>query len=205
MNRVVITGMGAITPIGHSVEETWNGIKKGANGIDQITHFPVDEQKCKMGAEVKDFEYPDKREAKRLDRSSQLAITAAREAMEDSGIESGKNVSPERFGIIAGSGIGGIMTLEDQIKKATEKGTVKRTSALMIPMVILNMVSGNLSIEFQAKGSCLGLVTACASGTHGIGEAYRSIKHGYADVMLGGGAEASFAPVCFSGFGNMRE
>jgi len=203
MNRVVITGMGAITPIGHTVEETWSELKRGANGIDKITHFDIEEQKCKMGAEVKNFEYPDKRAAKRLDRSSQLALTAASEAMKDSGIVSGENVAPERFGVIAGSGIGGIMTLEDQITKATQKESVKRVSALMIPMVILNMIAGNLGIEFQAKGSCLGVVTACSAGTHGIGEAYRNIKHGYADVMLGGGAEASFAPVCFAGFGNM--
>jgi len=203
MMRVVITCMGAVTPIGHSAEESWQELKKGANGIDRITHFDVSEHKCKMGAEVKDFDYPDKRAARRLDRSSQLALTAAKEAMEASGIVSGENVDPDRFGVIAGSGIGGIMTLEEQITKAVKKETVKRVSAVMIPMVILNMISGNLAIEFQAKATCFGIVTACSAGTHGIGEAYRNIKHGYADVMLGGGAEASFAPVCFAGFGNM--
>ncbi|MEG0661854.1 MAG: beta-ketoacyl synthase N-terminal-like domain-containing protein, partial [Anaerovoracaceae bacterium] len=106
--RVVITGMGAITPIGHTVEESWSALKAGVNGIDEITHFDITEQKCKMGAQVKDFEFPDKRAAKRLDRSSQFAIVAAREAMEDSGIVSGENVAAERFGVMAGSGIGGI-------------------------------------------------------------------------------------------------
>lgn len=203
MKRVVITGMGAITPIGHTVEESWDALKSGANGIDKITHFDTTDQKCVMGAEVKDFEFPDKRAGKRLDRTSQFAIVAAREAIKDSGIVSGENVAPERFGVMAGSGIGGIMTLEDQISKATEKGTTKRVSALLVPMVILNMIGGNLAIEFQAKASCLGVVTACSAGTHSIGEAYRNIKHGYADVMLGGSAEAAFAPVCFAGFGNM--
>ncbi|MEA4923598.1 MAG: beta-ketoacyl-ACP synthase II [Eubacteriaceae bacterium] len=203
MKRVVITGMGAITPIGNTVEESWAGIKDGKNGIEQITHFPIDDQKSTMGGEVKDFVYPDKRAGKRLDRSSQLALVAAREAVEQSGLVSDENVAAERFGVVAGSGIGGIMTLEDQVSKATLKGDKKRVSALMVPMVILNMIAGNLAIEFQAKASCLGVVTACSAGTHGIGEAYRNIKHGYADAMIAGGAEAAFAPVCFSGFGNM--
>lgn len=201
--RVVITGMGAVTPIGLTVSQSWEALKAGTNGIDQITGMDITDQKCTMGAEIKDFEFPDTRAAKRMDRSSQLAIVAAREAMEDSGIVSGENVVPERFGVMAASGIGGITTLEDQITKAVEKQTTKRVSALMVPMVILNMIAGNLAIEVGAKASCLAIVTACAAGTHSIGEAYRNIKHGYADVILGGGAEASFAPVCFAGFGNM--
>ncbi|MGI6257286.1 MAG: beta-ketoacyl-ACP synthase II [Anaerovoracaceae bacterium] len=201
--RVVITGMGAVTPIGLTVSQSWEALKKGTNGIDKITSFDLTDQKSVMGGEIKDFEFPDARAAKRMDRSSQLAIVAAREAIEDSGIVSGENVAPERFGVMAASGIGGIITLEDQISKAVEKGTTKRVSALMVPMVILNMIAGNLAIEFNAKASCLAVVTACAAGTHSIGEAYRNIKHGYADVILGGGAEASFAPVCFAGFGNM--
>ncbi len=203
MNRVVITGMGAVTPIGKTVEESWKALKKGKNGIDKITHFDISEQKCKMGAEVKDFDYPDKRAARRMDRSSQFAVTAAGEALADSGIESGENVDPERFGIMAGTGIGGIMTLEEQVTKATKKESVKGVSALLVPMVISNMIGGNLAMQFKAKGSCLGIVSACSAGTHSIGEAYRNIKHGYADVMLGGAAEAAFAPVCFAGFGNM--
>ena len=201
--RVVITGMGAVTPIGHSVEETWQGIKDGACGIAEITHFDTTGEKCHMGAEVKDWVYPDKRAAKRLDLVNQYANIAAKEAMEQSGIVSGENVDPERFGIIAASGIGGVKTLEDQIVKATVKDTTRFVSALMVPMLIINMVGGNLAIEYQAKNSCLGLATACASGTHGIGEAYRMIKHGYADVMIGGGAEAPFSKICFAGFENM--
>lgn len=203
MNRVVITGMGAVTPIGKTVEESWEALKKGENGIDKITHFDISEQKCKMGAEVKDFDYPDKRAARRMDRSSQFAVTAAGEALADSGIKSGENVASERFGIMAGTGIGGIMTLEEQVTKATKKESVKGVSALLVPMVISNMIGGNLAMQFKAKGSCLGIVSACSAGTHSIGEAYRNIKHGYADVMLGGAAEAAFAPVCFAGFGNM--
>ena len=201
--RVVITGMGAVTPIGLTVAQSWEALKKGTNGIDKITSFDLTDQKSVMGGEIKDFEFPDAKAAKRMDRSSQLAIVAAREAIKCSGIVSGENVAPERFGVMAASGIGGIITLEDQISKAVEKGTTKRVSALMVPMVILNMIAGNLAIEFNAKASCLAVVTACAAGTHSIGEAYRNIKHGYADVILSGGSEASFAPVCFAGFGNM--
>ena len=203
MRRVVITGMGAITPIGKPAAESWQGIKEGRNGIDRITKIDNPDIKGPMGAEIKDFDFGDKRAAKRLDLSSQYAIVAAREAMAQSGIESGKNVAPERFGVMAGSGIGGIRTLEEQIAGATKKDSTKRVSALMVPMIIANMVGGNLAIEFQAKGSCIGIVTACAAGTHGIGEAYRNIKFGFCDVMLGGGAEAPFAKICYAGFENM--
>lgn len=201
--RVVITGMGAVTPIGKTVEESWEGIKNCANGISRIEAFDTTEQKCKMGAEIKDFQFPDSRAAKRLDRSSQFAIIAGREAVEQSGLESGENISPQRFGVMAASGIGGITTLEDQISKSVEKQSTKRVSAFLVPMVILNMVAGNMSIEFKAKAGCIGIVTACAAGTHSIGEAYRNIQHGYSDAILAGGAEAAFAPVCFAGFGNM--
>lgn len=200
--RVVITGMGAITPVGNNINEFWEGIKAGKNGIDLITHFDISEQKAIMGGEVRDFEYFDKKAGKRLDRSSQLGLTAAKEAVEDSGLISGENIDPYRFGVVAGTGIGGIMTLEKEAQKAHEKG-VSRVSALLVPMVIPNILAGNVSIAFGTKGTCIGLVTACAAGTHGIGEAYRSIKHGYADAMIAGGAEAAFAPVCFSGFANM--
>lgn len=201
--RVVITGMGAVTPIGLNVQESWEALKRGENGVDRIASFDTKDQKSVMGAEVKNFHFPDARAAKRTDRSSQFAIVAAREVMKDCGLVSGENIRPERFGVLAASGIGGITTLEDQVTKAVEKGTTKRVSALLVPMVILNMIAGNLAIEVGAKASCLALVTACAAGTHSIGEAYRSIKHGYADAILSGGAEAAFAPVCFAGFGNM--
>lgn len=200
--RVVITGMGAITPIGNTVDEFWDGIKAGKNGIDLITHFDTTQQKAIMGAEVKDFQYFDKKAEKRLDRSSQFGLTAAREAMNDSGLVSGENIDPHRLGVIGATGIGGIMTLEKETKKAYDKN-VSRVSALLVPMVIPNILAGNVAIAFEAKASCIGLVTACAASTHAIGEAYRSIKHGYADAIIAGGAEAAFAPVCFSGFANM--
>lgn len=204
--RVVITGLGAVTPVGNNTADFWEGIRNGKNGIDKITLLDTNYQKAIMGGEVKDFEYVDKRAAKRLDRSSQFGLTAAREAMEDSGLVSGENVDPFRFGVIAGTGIGGVMTLEAEARKATLKGEEKgyaRVSALLVPMVIPNILAGNISIAFNAKATSIGVVTACAAGTHSVGEAYRNIKHGYADAMLAGGAEAAFSPVCFAGFANM--
>lgn len=201
--RVVITGMGAVTPLGNNAADFWEGIKNGRNGIAPITHFDVAELKAKMGAEVKNFEYENKREAKRMDLSSQYGLTAAKEALLQSGLVSGENIDPFRFGVLAGTGIGGVMTLENETRKAYERGSVNRTSALLVPMVIPNILAGNIAIAFNAKASCLGLVTACAAGTHSIGEAYRTIKHGYADAIIAGSAEAAFAPVCYSGFVNM--
>ena len=200
--RIAVTGMGAVTPIGNTAEEFWEGVKAGRNGIGEITHFDTSVLKVKLGAEVKGFEYENRREAKRMDRSSQLGVTAAMAAVRDSGIVSGENVDQYRFGVIGGTGIGGIMTLEDEIRKATVKG-IDRASALLVPMVIPNILAGNIAIAAGAKASCIGLATACSAGTHSIGEAFRMIMHGYADVMIAGGAEAAFAPVCFSGFVNM--
>ncbi|MCI8646011.1 MAG: beta-ketoacyl-ACP synthase II [Firmicutes bacterium] len=201
--RVVITGRGAITPVGNTVSDSWENIKAGKIGIAEITQFDIEPHKVKMGAEVKDFEFEDKRAAKRLDRSSQFALTAAAEAMKDSGIVSGENVEPERFGIFGGTGIGGITTLEKEVTKCVKKDNVTRASALLVPMVMPNAVSGNLAIKFNAKGTCFGVVSACASGTHSVGEAFRNIKHGYSDVILAGSAESVFTSVCFSGFANM--
>lgn len=200
--RVVITGMGAVTPLGNTAADFWAGIREGKNGIDTITHFDISVQKAIMGGEVKDFTYEDFREGKRMDRSSQFGVTAAKEAMRDSGLVSGENIHPYRLGVLAGTGIGGIMTLETEVTKAVDKG-VGRVSALLVPMVIPNILAGNVAIALQAKGSCLGMVTACAAGTHGIGEAYRAIRHGYLDAIVAGAAEAAFAPVCFAGFANM--
>lgn len=200
--RVVITGMGAVTPLGNTAADFWAGIREGKNGIDTITHFDISVQKAIMGGEVKDFTYEDFREGKRMDRSSQFGVTAAKEAMKDSGLVSGENIHPYRLGVLAGTGIGGIMTLETEVTKAVDKG-VGRVSALLVPMVIPNILAGNVAIALQAKGSCLGMVTACAAGTHGIGEAYRAIRHGYLDAVVAGAAEAAFAPVCFAGFANM--
>ncbi|MCI9596970.1 MAG: beta-ketoacyl-ACP synthase II [Firmicutes bacterium] len=201
--RVVITGMGAVTPVGNTVAAAWESIKAGKHGFGEIKQFDIEPQKVKMGAEVKDFDFGDKRAAKRLDQSSQFALIAAEEAMKDSGIVSGENVAPERFGIFGGTGIGGITTLENEVTKCVKRDNVTRASALLVPMVMPNAISGNLAIKFQAKGSCFGVVSACASGTHSLGEAFRNVKHGYSDVVLAGSAESVFTPVCFSGFANM--
>ena len=200
--RVVITGMGVIGPVGNNSYDFWEGIRHEVNGIGQITHFDTTGHKSCMGAEVKGFEYPDKRAAKRLDLSSQYALTAVREAMEDSGLKAGENVDPYRLGVIGGTGIGGIMTLERETKKAMERG-VSRVSPLMVTMTVPNMIAGNISIETGARGISMGVTTACATGTHAIGEAFRHIKSGAYDAMIAGGAEASFADVSFAGFANM--
>jgi len=201
--RVVITGMGAVTPLGNNVKDFWEGIKAGKNGIARITHFDPDVQKAKNGAEVRNFEFHDKKEARRTDLYSQYGVTAALEALNDSGLSSGENIDPDRLGVLVGSGIGGIMTLEGEVQKAAEKGTVSRVSPFLVTSVIGNILAGNIAIACQATGSCLGIVTACATGTQAIGEAYRSIKHGYSDAVIAGASEAPFAPVCFSGFANM--
>lgn len=200
--RVVVTGVGAVTPIGNTADEFWKNVKEGKHGIGEITHFDTSELKVKLGAEVKGFEYENRREAKRMDRISQFGVTAAVAAVNDSGLVSGKNIDHYRFGVICGTGIGGIMTIEDEVRKAKDKG-ITRVSALLVPTVIPNIPAGNIAIALNAKGGSYGMVTACAAGTHSIGEAFRSIKHGYADAIISGGSEAAFSPVCFSGFVNM--
>ncbi len=203
MKRVVITGMGCVTPLGHTVEASWKGIRQGSCGIATITHFDTSTEKCHLGAEVKNWQYPDLRAGKRLDLVSQYALTACQEAMDQSGLISGENIDPQRLACFVGSGIGGIGTLEEQIRKATQKETTRHVSAFMVPMLITNLVPGNLALAHQAKGNCLAVVTACASGTHAIGEAFREIRHGYADAVITGGGEAPFSKVCFAGFANM--
>ncbi|MCR5481196.1 MAG: beta-ketoacyl-ACP synthase II [Clostridia bacterium] len=200
--RVVVTGMGAVTPIGNCLKDFWQGIREGRNGIDVITHFDLSGHKATMGAEVKNFEYEDKRAARRLDRISQMGITAALEAVNDSGLRTGENVDPYRTGVIAATGIGGIMTVESEVRKAEVKG-LSRVSPVLVPMIIPNLVAGNIAIKTGAKGNAMSLATACSSGTNAIGEAARMIKHGYLDTVIAGGAEAGFAPVCFAGFVNM--
>lgn len=201
--RVVITGLGAVSPVGNNASDTWDSIRNGRHGIAEITLFDLKNHKVTMGAEVKNFDYGDKRAAKRLDRVSQFALTAAREAIATSGIISGENVNPDRFGVYCGTGIGGVITLENEVAKCTRRDNMARASAMMIPMVMPNGISGNISMEFNAKGASMGIVSACAAGTHNIGEAYRNIRHGYNDVVIAGAAESVFAPVCFSGFSNM--
>lgn len=201
--RVVITGLGAVSPVGNNAQDTWDSIRNGRHGIAEITLFDLKNHKVTMGAEVKNFDYGDKRAAKRLDRVSQFALTAAREAIASSGIISGENVNPDRFGVYCGTGIGGVITLESEVAKCTRRDNMARASAMMIPMVMPNGILGNISMEFNAKGASMGIVSACAAGTHNIGEAYRNIRHGYNDVVIAGAAESVFAPVCFSGFSNM--
>ena len=199
--RVVITGMGAVTPIGNSVEEFWNNIKKETVGIGEITKFDTTEYKVKLAAEVKDFDpknYMDFKEAKRMDPFCQYAIVAAKEALEDAKLEITEE-NADRIGCIVGSGIGGIGTIEKEHEKLLEKGA-KRVSPLLIPMIIGNMASGNVSIHFGLKGKSTCIVTACASGTNSIGEAFRSIKYGEADAMVAGGAEAAITPLSMAGF-----
>lgn len=203
--RVVVTGMGAITPIGNNVEDYWKGIKEGKCGIDTITKFDVSDYKVKLAAEIKDLnieDYMDRRAAKRLDRYSQLAIIATKEAMKDSGITS-ENTDMNRMGVVVGSGIGGLGTIEEQVKVLVNKGH-DRISPMYIPMSISNMATGNIAIEIGAKGESFAMVTACATGTHCIGESYRLIKHGYQDVVVAGGTEGSITETGVAGFTNIK-
>jgi 3-oxoacyl-[acyl-carrier-protein] synthase II len=199
--RVVITGLGAITPIGNSIESFWNSVKEGKNGIDNITFFDTTEFKVKVAAEVKDFkaeDYISKKDAKRLDRYTQLALAAAKECIKDSNIDLEK-VDRERFGVIFGSGIGGLTTMEKQIRTLEVKGP-SRVGPLTIPQSISNMAAGSIAIEFGILGTCLSVTTACATSTHCIGEAYRSIKDGYLDRAIVGGSEASINEFGISAF-----
>ena len=205
MNRVVITGLGAITPIGNNVEEFWEGIKNGTCGIDEIKSFDTTNFKVKLAGEIKNYSsenYFDKKAAKRLDKFSQYAIIAAKEAMQDSKINI-ETENVERFGVIVGSGIGGLITIEEQVNVLTTKSP-DRVSPMFIPMAIGNMAAGNIAIEIGAKGESLSVVTACSSATHSIGEAYRLIKHGYQDIILAGGTEASITPIGIAGFTNIK-
>jgi len=203
VRRVVITGTGAVTPIGNNTESFWNALVSGTNGIDQITRFDTSDQKVVLGAEVKNFEYPDPREARRLDLFTQFGAVASNEAFAMSGLVSGGNIRGERICAYIGSGIGGIITLEDEVKKESEKGK-KYVSPLLIPMIIGNMVAGYVSILHGIHGTAMDIVTACACGTHSIGEAWRTIRHGYADAVVAGASESPFAAVCFAGFANMK-
>lgn len=203
--RVVVTGLGCITPIGKNVEETWNGIENGVCGVDTMKLVNPETFKTKMDAEVKDYnphDYFDVKQARRLDRSSQFALIAAREAFANSGI-SEENTDFNNVGIFVSSGIGGLITIQNQCEVNLEKGH-NRISPMFIPMSIANMPAGNIAIELGLKGESVSIVTACASSTHAIGEAYRTIKHGYEDVILAGGTEASICEVGIGGFENMK-
>jgi len=203
MNRVVITGMGCITPVGNDVDSFWNNIVAGRHGFAEITKFDASEMKVKLAAEVKDFQpehYIEKNEIKRMDLFSQYAIAAAAQAVEESGILG--NVEPDRLGVYVSSGIGGMKTFETEAEKKVLKGPT-RISPLFIPMMIANMAAALVAIKYNAQGPCLPVVTACATGTHSIGEAFRAIKHGYADAIIAGGTEASITPLAMGGFTNM--
>ena len=203
--RVVITGLGALTPIGNNTNEFWDGIKEGKCGVDQITKFDTTNFKVKLAGEVKGYnpeDHFDRREAKRLDKFSQYAMVASREAWKDSGLDK-ETENIERVGIIIGSGIGGIETIEAENEKCIMKGP-DRVSPMYIPMGILNMATGNVAIDIGAKGESMAMVTACASGTHCIGESFRMIKHGYQDIVLAGGTEAGITPLGIAGFTNIK-
>ena len=199
--RVVVTGMGAITPIGNNVKDFFQNIKENKCGIDYIKRFDTENYRVKLAAEVKDFdptEYMERKEARRMDRFSQLAIAAAKEAFEDSNIDIDK-INRNRFGVIVGSGIGGIENIEKEANTLANKGP-RRVNPLFVPMIITNMAAGNIAIRFGAKGVCTNVVTACAAGSHCIGEAFRTIKHGYSDIVFAGGTEASITPLGIAGF-----
>ncbi len=199
--RVVVTGLGAVTPLGNDVKTTWENMKKGVLGIDTVTKFDASGYKCTFAGEVRGFDptlYMPKGEVRKTDLYCQYAVAAATQAYEDSGLAEG-SVAPDRFGVYIGSGIGGIGTLVTEHTKLIEKGP-GRISPFFVPMMISNIASGTVAIKYHAQGPNIGIVTACATSTNSIGEAYRAIKHGYADVMLAGGSEAAITPLCFAGF-----
>lgn len=201
--RVVITGMGAVCPVGNTVSEMWEGIKAGKCGIGPITRYNAEGRKVTLAGEVKDFnpeDYIDKKELRKMDLFSAYAVIAARQAVEDAGITFDGS---DRNGVIVSSGIGGIKTLEDDHTTAVEKG-YDRTSPYFIPSVISNMAAGRIAIEHGLHGMCSCVVTACAGGTNAIGDSFRQVRDGYADVMLCGGAEAAITELCLGGFTTMK-
>ena len=202
--RVVVTGIGAVTPLGNNAADTWQNMKSGRNGIAPITHFNTDNFKAKLGAEVKGFdpkEYLEVNEVLRTDRFAQFAVAASQQAVEESGVKG--TVEPERFAVLFGTGIGGIGTFETEHTKLMEKGP-RRVSPLFVPMMIGNMASGLIAIRHDCRGPAMPAVTACASGSNAIGEAMRLVRHGYADAVITGGAEASIVPIAVAGFSNMK-
>lgn len=199
--RVVVTGMGAITPIGLSVDEFFASVKEGKTGFGEITHFDASEYKCHVAAEVKGFDakqYMDPKAAKRMELFSQYAVAAAKEAIEDSGLEMEKE-DPYQVGTSIGCGVGSLQGIEREHKRLMEKGPA-RVNPLFVPMVISNMAAGNVSIMFGLKGKSINVVTACATGTNSIGEAFRSIQYGEAEVMVAGGTEGAICPIGIAGF-----
>lgn len=202
--RCVITGLGAVTPLGNAVEEYWNGLKNGVCGIDYIKKFDTTDYKVKIAAEIKDFDpeqYMTKKDVKRNDLFAIYALAAGMQAFEDSKLDMEKE-DADRIGVIVGSGVGGLMTMEEQVKRLTDKGP-SRVSPLFITMTIGNMAAGNIAIRVGAKGVCEDIVTACATGTNAIGTAFRNIKHGYLDACIAGGAEGAICGIGVAGFTNL--
>lgn len=203
--RVVISGLGAVSPIGNDVDTMWDSIKEGKCGIDEITHFDTSEYRVKLAAEVKDLDmekYLKKREIKFNDRFTTFARIAAMQAMNDSNIDL-ENVDKNRFGVIIASGIGGIETIENAQMNMEKRGPSK-VSPYFIPMCLINLAAGNVAIDFGLKGHCSSTVTACAAASNAIGEAFHKIRDGYEDLMLAGGSEASITPLAMAGFMSMR-
>ena len=199
--RVVVTGLGAVTPIGNTVEQFWSGIKEGKVGIGEITRFDTADYKVKLAAEVKEFnpkDYMDAKAAKRMEPFAQYAVAAAKEAYEDSGLDIEKE-DPFRAGVIVGSGIGSLETVEREYTKIQTKGPGK-VHPLMVPLMISNMAAGNISIQLGFRGKCTDVVTACASGTNSIGDAFRAIQYDDADIMIAGGCESCICPTGVAGF-----
>jgi len=205
-HRVVVTGMGIVTSLGSDLETFWNNLVAGKSGVSRIESFDVSEYPTQIAAEIKDFnpeDYIDRKEARRMDRFVQFAVAAGKMAVQDAGLELGVNVDPERVGVIVGSGIGGLGTWEEQHSILLEKGP-KRVSPFFIPMMIANMASGQISMSIGAKGPNTTAVTACATGTHSIGDSFKLIQRGDADAMICGGAEATIRPTGLAGFCSMR-
>ncbi|MDO5496652.1 MAG: beta-ketoacyl-ACP synthase II [Alistipes sp.] len=205
--RVVITGMGVISPVGNNINDFWNSLVEGKCGIDTIKGYDIDSLPIKVAGQVKDFDPSanglDTANVRRSDLYCQYAMAAAYQAMMDSGLVSGENIEPERLGSYIGSGIGGMQTFVTETEKLLKEG-VGRISPLFVPMMISNIAAGNVAIKFNAQGVCLPVVTACATGTHATGEAYRAIRYGYADAIIAGGAEAAVHPLAIGGFANSR-
>ncbi|MCQ4087154.1 beta-ketoacyl-ACP synthase II [Saccharibacillus sp. JS10] len=205
-HRVVVTGMGVVTSLGKDVETFWNSLLAGKSGISKIESFDVSEYPTQIAAEIHDFnpeDYVERKEARKMDRYVQFAYAASTQALQDSGLKIGESIEAERIGVIVGSGIGGLGTWEDQFTTLLQKGP-KRVSPFFIPMMIANMGSGDVSIKLGAKGPNTSVVTACATGTHSIGDSYKLIARGDADAMICGGAEATIRPTGLAGFCAMR-
>ena len=205
--RVVITGLGVITPVGNNLNDFWQSLTDGKCGIDFIKGYDEYNLPIKVAGQIKDFNPEEngleRNDVRRSDIYCQYALAAAYQAMQDSGLKSGENIAPERLGTYIGSGIGGMQTFVNETTKLLNEG-VNRISPLFVPMMIGNIAAGNVAIKYNAQGVCLPVVTACATGTHAAGEAYRAIKHGYADAIITGGAEASVHPLAIGGFANSK-